>query len=50
MPAMEVALVYFLFHHVFDSGHQNWLRLDKRVLDHDLPRVQDPLLLVFCVR
>ncbi|XP_032235656.2 FERM domain-containing protein 4A [Nematostella vectensis] len=31
------------------SGAQTWLRLDKRVLDHELPR-HDPLILLFAVR
>ena len=34
----------------FPRSNQNWLRLDRRVLDHDLPRFQEPVLLTFCVR
>lgn len=41
---------YFGLSYTDETSHQTWLRLDRKVLDHDLPRYQDPFLLVFCVR
>ena len=36
---------------VYFSGHYNWLQLDKKVLEHDLPRKQGTnLVLFFLVR
>ena len=32
------------------SGHQNWLNLDKRVLEHDFARRAGSLVLIFAVR
>lgn len=32
------------------SGHQNWLNLDKRVLEHDFARRAGTLILIFAVR
>ena len=29
---------------------QQWLQTDRKVLDHDLPRKNDPILLYFAVR
>lgn len=53
MVASQVGLHekdYFGLSYNDDTNHQNWLCLDKRVLDHELPRYQDPVSLVFCVR
>lgn len=53
MVASQVGLhekEYFGLSYSDESNHQNWLRLDKRVLDHEFSRYQDPVLLVFCVR
>ncbi|XP_014398039.1 PREDICTED: FERM domain-containing protein 4B [Myotis brandtii] len=33
-----------------DIGQQNWLQLDHRVLDHDLPKKPGPAILHFAVR
>ncbi|XP_020904210.1 FERM domain-containing protein 4A isoform X2 [Exaiptasia diaphana] len=41
---------YFGLSYTDESNNQNWLRMDKRVIDHDLPRYQEPLLLNFSVR
>ncbi|EDO38965.1 predicted protein, partial [Nematostella vectensis] len=40
---------YFGLSYAEEGGAQTWLRLDKRVLDHELPR-HDPLILLFAVR
>jgi hypothetical protein len=32
------------------SGNENWLSLDRKVLDHDLPRYADPIVFYFAVR
>lgn len=53
MVASQVGLhekEYFGLSYTDETSHQTWLRLDRKVLDHDLPRYQDPFLLVFCVR
>lgn len=53
MVASQVGLhekEYFGLSYNDDTSNQNWLRLDRRVLDHELPRFQDPFLLMFCVR
>lgn len=42
-------IVIFMPFSVF-SNAQNWLRMDKRVIDHELPRYQEPLILTFSVR
>ena len=31
-------------------GNENWLSLDRKVLDHDLPRYADPIIFFFAVR
>ncbi|XP_053455716.1 FERM domain-containing protein 4B isoform X4 [Nycticebus coucang] len=41
---------YFGITFVDDSGQQNWLQLDHRVLDHDLPKKPGPAILHFAVR
>lgn len=33
-----------------NRGQQNWLQLDHRVLDHDLPKKPGPTILYFAVR
>ncbi|XP_064632201.1 uncharacterized protein LOC135490726 isoform X3 [Lineus longissimus] len=35
---------------VDDTGHFNWLQLDRRVLEHDFPKKSGPLVLHFLVR
>ncbi|XP_031572232.1 FERM domain-containing protein 4A-like isoform X2 [Actinia tenebrosa] len=41
---------YFGLAYTDESDAQNWLRMDKKVIDHDLPRYQEPLMLTFSVR
>nr|XP_020140123.1 FERM domain-containing protein 4B-like [Microcebus murinus] len=41
---------YFGITFTDDSGQQDWLQLDHRVLDHDLPRKPGPAILHFAVR
>lgn len=41
---------YFGLCYQDDSGHQNWLNLDKRVLEHDFARRAGTLILIFAVR
>ncbi|XP_058418835.1 FERM domain-containing protein 4B isoform X3 [Diceros bicornis minor] len=41
---------YFGITFTDDTGQQNWLQLDHRVLDHDLPKKQGPTNLHFAVR
>ncbi|KAI0231688.1 FERM domain-containing protein 4B [Lamellibrachia satsuma] len=33
-----------------DTGHHHWLQQDRRVLEHDFPRKNGPLVLYFAVR
>lgn len=32
------------------SGNTSWLTMDRKVLDHDLPRYADPVIFYFAVR
>ncbi|EHH51192.1 FERM domain-containing protein 4B isoform X1 [Macaca fascicularis] len=41
---------YFGITFIDDTGQQNWLQLDHRVLDHDLPKKPGPTVLHFAVR
>ncbi|KAM7063796.1 FERM domain-containing protein 4B isoform 2-T2 [Molossus nigricans] len=41
---------YFGITFTDDIGQQNWLQLDHRVLDHDLPKKPGPTILHFAVR
>ncbi|XP_004854244.1 FERM domain-containing protein 4B isoform X2 [Heterocephalus glaber] len=41
---------YFGITFIDDTGQQNWLQLDHRVLDHDLPKKPGPAALHFAVR
>ncbi|EAW65476.1 hCG17318, isoform CRA_b, partial [Homo sapiens] len=41
---------YFGITFIDDTGQQNWLQLDHRVLDHDLPKKPGPTILHFAVR
>ncbi|XP_075406018.1 FERM domain-containing protein 4B [Tenrec ecaudatus] len=41
---------YFGITFADDTGQQNWLQLDLRVLDHDLPKKPGPAILHFAVR
>ncbi|XP_011356810.1 FERM domain-containing protein 4B [Pteropus vampyrus] len=41
---------YFGITFTDDTGQQNWLQLDHRVLDHDLPKKPGPTILQFAVR
>lgn len=41
---------YFGITFTDDIGQQNWLQLDHRVLDHDLPKKPGPAILHFAVR
>ncbi|XP_032505866.1 FERM domain-containing protein 4B isoform X2 [Phocoena sinus] len=41
---------YFGITFTDDTGQQNWLQLDHRVLDHDLPKKPGPTVLYFSVR
>ncbi|XP_022302441.2 FERM domain-containing protein 4B-like isoform X7 [Crassostrea virginica] len=41
---------YFGLCYQDESGHQNWLNLDKRVLEHDFARRAGSLVLIFAVR
>ncbi|KAM5233598.1 FERM domain-containing protein 4B isoform 3-T3 [Hipposideros larvatus] len=41
---------YFGITFTDDTGQQNWLQLDHRVLDHDLPKKPGPTILYFAVR
>ena len=31
-------------------GNENWLSVDRKVLDHDFPRYADPIVFYFAVR
>ena len=35
---------------MFYRGHNNWLHLDRKVLEHDFPKKAGPILLNFSVR
>ena len=41
---------YFGLAVVDDAGHYTWLQLDRRVLDHDLPRKPQTLIVHFLVK
>uniref|UniRef100_A0A2K5RQ97 FERM domain containing 4B n=1 Tax=Cebus imitator TaxID=2715852 RepID=A0A2K5RQ97_CEBIM len=41
---------YFGITFIDDTGQQNWLQLDHRVLDHDLPKKPGTTILYFAVR
>ncbi|CAB3983889.1 FERM domain-containing 4A isoform X5 [Paramuricea clavata] len=41
---------YFGLYHTDDIGNENWLSLDRKVLDHDFPRYADPIVFYFAVR
>lgn len=41
---------YFGLYHTDDVGNKSWLSLDRKVLDHDLPRYADPIMFYFAVR
>ena len=41
---------YFGINFTDETGHSNWLNLDKKVLEHDLPRKTGILILNFSVR
>lgn len=41
---------YFGINFTDETGHNNWLNLDKKVLEHDLPRKTGILILNFSVR
>ncbi|ESO99363.1 hypothetical protein LOTGIDRAFT_113425 [Lottia gigantea] len=41
---------YFGIAFVDDTGHYNWLSLEKRVLDHDFPKKSGILVLHFSIR
>ncbi|XP_066100653.1 FERM domain-containing protein 4B isoform X5 [Saccopteryx bilineata] len=41
---------YFGITFTDNTGQQNWLQLDHRVLDHDLPKKPGPTILYFAVR
>ncbi|XP_067907642.1 FERM domain-containing protein 4B isoform X1 [Heterodontus francisci] len=41
---------YFGITFIDDTGQSNWLQLDRRVLDHDLPRKTGPVALFFSVK
>ncbi|XP_069484022.1 FERM domain-containing protein 4A isoform X3 [Ambystoma mexicanum] len=41
---------YFGIAFTDETGHLNWLQLDRRVLEHDFPKKSGPVVLCFCVR
>ncbi|XP_072438634.1 FERM domain-containing protein 4B-like isoform X4 [Chiloscyllium punctatum] len=41
---------YFGITFIDDTGQSNWLQLDRRVLDHDLPKKTGPVALFFSVK
>ncbi|XP_069846492.1 FERM domain-containing protein 4A isoform X3 [Dipodomys merriami] len=41
---------YFGIAFTDETGHFNWLQLDRRVLEHDFPKKSGPVVLYFCVR
>nr|XP_014343458.1 PREDICTED: FERM domain-containing protein 4B [Latimeria chalumnae] len=41
---------YFGIKYTDDIGQSNWLQLDHRVLDHDLPKKSGPVTMYFAVR
>lgn len=41
---------YFGLSFIDSTGHRNWLQLDKKILDHDLPRKNGVLTLYFTVK
>ncbi|XP_055970585.1 FERM domain-containing protein 4A isoform X1 [Sorex fumeus] len=41
---------YFGIAFTDETGHLNWLQLDRRVLEHDFPKKSGPVVLFFCVR
>uniref|UniRef100_A0A803XN16 FERM domain containing 4A n=1 Tax=Meleagris gallopavo TaxID=9103 RepID=A0A803XN16_MELGA len=41
---------YFGIAFTDETGHLNWLQLDRRVLEHDFPKKSGPVVLHFCVR
>uniref|UniRef100_A0A2K6M5N2 FERM domain containing 4A n=1 Tax=Rhinopithecus bieti TaxID=61621 RepID=A0A2K6M5N2_RHIBE len=41
---------YFGIAFTDETGHLNWLQLDRRVLEHDFPKKSGPVVLYFCVR
>ncbi|XP_076423556.1 FERM domain-containing protein 4B isoform X5 [Peromyscus maniculatus bairdii] len=41
---------YFGITFIDDTGQENWLQLDHRVLEHDLPKKPGPAILHFAVR
>eukprot|EP00062_Callorhinchus_milii_P010423 gi/632955299/ref/XP_007893399.1/ PREDICTED: FERM domain-containing protein 4B isoform X1 [Callorhinchus milii] len=41
---------YFGITFINDTGQSNWLQLDRRVLDHDLPKKAGPVTLFFSVK
>ncbi|XP_051874971.1 FERM domain-containing protein 4B-like isoform X1 [Pristis pectinata] len=41
---------YFGITFIDDTGQSNWLQLDRRVLDHDLPKKTEPVALFFSVK
>uniref|UniRef100_UPI00398EB5C1 LOW QUALITY PROTEIN: FERM domain-containing protein 4B-like n=1 Tax=Pristiophorus japonicus TaxID=55135 RepID=UPI00398EB5C1 len=41
---------YFGITFIDDTGQNNWLQLDRRVLDHDLPKKTGPVALFFSVK
>ncbi|XP_030072002.1 FERM domain-containing protein 4A isoform X2 [Microcaecilia unicolor] len=41
---------YFGIAFTDETGHLNWLQLDRRVLEHDFPKKSGPIVLYFCVR
>ncbi|KAK7817594.1 hypothetical protein U0070_024504 [Myodes glareolus] len=40
---------YFGITFIDDTGQENWLQLDHRVLEHDLPKKPGPAILHFAV-
>jgi hypothetical protein len=54
--SLQLCQHYVLLNFLFDPffcfhrGQQNWLQLDHRVLDHDLPKKPGPAILYFAVR
>ncbi|CAH7295103.1 Frmd4a [Phodopus roborovskii] len=39
---------YFGIAFTDETGHLNWLQLDRRVLEHDFPKKSGPVVLYFC--
>ena len=48
---LNIVCIYACINYInYCRNSQQWLQTDRKVLDHDLPRKNDPILLYFAVR